>query len=83
MFREATKNRAIVHAKQREFPMTFEEIYNNVKGRFKWNQKEKNWDVAYRPYRDHWIFLLKTVAERIFALAPEVPEVGPILAQFE
>ena len=83
MFKEATKNRAIVHAKQKELPMTFDEIYNSVKGRFRWNTKEKSWDVAYRPYRDNWIFLLHTISDRIFALPAEVPDVGPILAQFE
>jgi hypothetical protein len=60
--------------------MTFDEIYSAVKGRYRWNTKEKMWDVSYRPYRDNWILLLHTITDRIFALAPEVPDVGPIYA---
>lgn len=63
--------------------MTFEEIYSSLKGRYKWNIQEKKWEVQYRPYRDNWIFLLHTISDKIFALPPEVPDVGPILAQFE
>jgi hypothetical protein len=83
MVKEASKSRIVTNQKQMELPLTFEEIYNNLKGRFRWNTSEKTWGVAYRPFRDNWILLLKTISNRIFALAPEAPDVGPILAQYE
>jgi len=83
MFKEASKGRGIVHAKQREAPLTLDEVAAAVRGRYKWNIEEKKWEVGYRSMRDYWIILLLTVSERLFALP--VPKIVPckILAQFE
>eukprot|EP00347_Sterkiella_histriomuscorum_P011430 403372486 len=83
MFKEASSGRGIVHEKQREAPLTLEEIAAAVRGRHKWNSQARQWDVSYRPCRDYWIILLKTVNERLFAIP--LPKVVPqkILAQFE
>jgi hypothetical protein len=71
MFKEATKSRAVVHKKQLELPLTFDEVVNasklsllihSVKGRFRWDSKSKSWDVIFKLYRDQWIQLLKTIS---------------------
>ena len=61
-----------------DFPLTFEEICFQVRGRYGWNIEAKEWDVVYRPMRDFWIHLLLTVSERLFAL--QVPKVIPFPA---
>jgi hypothetical protein len=54
-----------------------------VRGRHRWDPVLKRWEVKYRPFRDHWIVLLMTVNQKIFALP--VPKLVPtkIKAQFE
>lgn len=58
MFREASQGRGIVHQKQREAPLTLEEIAAAVRGRHRWNPQLRCWEVYYRPCRDYWIILL-------------------------
>lgn len=81
MFKECTSGRGCASQKQREGPLTIEEVSAAVRGRHKWDGK--TWEVNYRPFRDHWIVLLLTVNKRIFALP--MPKVIPskIVAQFE
>jgi hypothetical protein len=64
-------------------PLTLEEVAAAVRGRQRWNTQLKEWEVYYRPFRDFWIILLKTVNQRLFAMP--IPKVVPtkILAQFE
>ena len=83
MFKEASSGRGIIHEKQREAPLTLDEIAAAVRGRHRWNKETKSWDVTYRACRDYWIILLQTVNERLFAIP--LPKVVPtkILAQFE
>ena len=83
MFKEASCGRGIIHEKQREAPLTLEEVCAAVRGRHRWNSQQKGWEVFYRPYRDYWIIFLLTVHERLFAMP--VPKVVPtkIVAQFE
>ena len=83
MFKEAVHGRGVVNEKQRENPLSIEEIVASVRGRYKWNTTEKKWEVGYRKMRDYWIVLLLTISPRIFAMP--VPKVVPtkILAQFE
>lgn len=83
MFKEASKGRGIIHEKQREDPLTIDEIAAAVRGRHRWNTRRKEWEVYYRPMRDYWIILLLSCNERLFAMP--VPKVVPtrIMAQFE
>ena len=83
MFKEASSGRGIVHDKQREAPLTLDELRAAVRGRHSWNADLKQWEVAYRPFRDYWIILLLTVNERLFAMP--LPKVVPtkIVAQYE
>ena len=37
MFREATTGRGVVHERQRDMPLTLEEIASAVRGRHRWN----------------------------------------------
>ena len=83
LFKEITDRRSVVHERQRNLPLTLEEVVAAIKGRHKWNQEEKFWEVSYRPMREYWVILLKTVSEKVFTLP--APEIKPekILAQYE
>jgi len=69
--------------KLRNAPINHIEIAKACRGRHQWNTDEKGWEVKYGPYRDHWIVLLLTVNQRIFAMP--MPKVAPdkIKSQFE
>lgn len=83
LFHECTDRRSVVHEKQRELPLTIDEVVAAIRGRHKWNTEEKQWEVTYRPMRPYWIILLKTISDKIFTIP--VPQVKPkkILAQYE
>lgn len=83
LFNEIAERRAVVHEKQKSEPLDFEEIVAAIRGRHKWNTETKTWEHSYRPMREYWIILLKTVSDKVFTLPP--PEIKPekILAQFE
>ena len=83
MFREATKNRPIVHSRQAEAPLTIEEITAALKGRYRWDTERKAWDCSYRPFREWWVLLLKKENQNIFALQPQKIKAQKILAQYE
>ena len=80
---KASSGRGIIHQKQKEAPLTLDEIYAAVRGRHRWNPAARQWEIQYRPNRDFWIIFLQTINSRIFAMP--VPKVAPtkILAQFE
>ena len=61
MFEDAIKGRGFINEEQRQRPLTHEEVATAVRGRQRWNTKTKEWEVAYRPYRNYWIVLLLTV----------------------
>ena len=64
IFEEATSGRGIIrylHEKQKHAPLTLDEVCAAVRGRHRWNTYTKEWEVFYRPCRDYWIILLKTV----------------------
>ena len=75
MFKDATSGRGVVHEKQREAPLTLEEVCAAVRGRHRWNPLAKRWEVYYRPFRDYWIILLLTTNDRLFAMP--IPKVVP------
>lgn len=75
MFLEAASGRGYITDKQMKGPLTQKEIAAAVRGRHCWNIKKKEWEVKYRPYRDHWIVLLLKVNPKIFAL--QVPKIIP------
>lgn len=75
MFLDATRNRPIIQEKDRSNPLTQDEVMAAVRGRHRWNTDTKEWEVAYRPTRDQWIFMLQTVSDRIFAMP--VPKIVP------
>lgn len=83
MVKEITDRRSVVHQKQKEQPLTLDEVIAAIKGRFKWDTENKVWDVSYRPMREYWIILLKTISDKVFTLPP--PEIKPekIMAQYE
>lgn len=83
MFEDAIKGRGFINEEQRVRPLSHEEVATAVRGRHKWNTATKEWEIAYRPYRNHWIVLLLTVQPRIFALP--MPKIIPsrIVAQYE
>jgi len=83
MFYEAARGRAIIHEHQKHAPLTLDEVVMAVRGRYKWNIQQKEWDVGYRQFRDFWIVLMQTVCPRLFAMP--IPKVVPekIIAQFE
>ena len=83
MYAEAASKRGITHEYQRLAPLTIEEIYGAVRGRFSYDRNIQSWGVSYRPYRDYWILMLLTCNDRLFAL--QVPKAipGRITAQFE
>lgn len=83
MYAEAASHRAITHEHQRVAPLTIEEIFAAVRGRFSYNKELQTWGVAYRKFRDQWILMLLTCNERLFAL--QVPKAipGRIQAQYE
>jgi len=41
MFKEASSGRGIIHEKQREAPLTLEEVSAAVRGRHRWNPQVK------------------------------------------
>jgi len=75
MYLEAASHRAITHGYQRTTPLTIEEIFAAVKGRFSYNRELQAWGVSYRPFRDYWVLMLLTCNERLFAL--QVPKAIP------
>jgi hypothetical protein len=75
MFEDAIKGRGFINEEQRVRPLTHEEVATAVRGRQRWNTGSKEWEVAYRPYRNYWIVLLLTVNQRIFALP--MPKIIP------
>ena len=75
MFKDAMMGRIIVHKHQREAPLTLDEMCAAVRGRHKWNIKEKTWEVSYRKMRDFWIILLLTANEKLFAMP--IPKIIP------
>lgn len=75
MYWEAASHRAVTHEYQRTTPLSIEEIYAAVKGRFSYSRELQAWGVAYRPFRDYWILMLLTCNERLFAL--QVPKAIP------
>ena len=75
MFEDAIRGRGFINVEQRTRPLTHEEIATAVRGRHRWNTKAKEWEIAYRPYRNYWIVLLLTVQSRIFALP--MPKIIP------
>ena len=83
MFKEAGSGRGFVSEEQMNGPITHKEIAAAVRGRHKWNQKTKDWEIKYRYFRNYWITLLLTVNKKIFALS--MPKIIPqrIKAQFE
>jgi len=83
LVKEITDRRAVVHTKQRDLPLTLEEVVAAIRGRHRWNVETKSWDTCYRPMWEYWIILLKTISDKIFTLPP--PEIKPqkILAQYE
>ena len=68
MFKEATSRRGYICDAQMNGPLTHAEIAAAVRGRHSWNTESKQWEIMYRPFRDHWITLLLTVNDKIFAL---------------
>jgi len=82
MFSDAIEGRGFINEKQRTGPINHIEIAKACRGRHQWNLEKKEWQIKYRPYRDHWIVLLMTVNKRIFALP--MPKIIPdkIKAQF-
>jgi len=52
MYMEAASKRAVTHEHQRTAPLTIEEIFAAVKGRFSYNRELQAWGVAYRQFRD-------------------------------
>ena len=45
LFKEASQGRGIIHEKQREAPLTLDEICAAVRGRHRWNPNTKSWEV--------------------------------------
>lgn len=83
MFNEIAQRRAVIHERQRNLPLTLDEVVAAIRGRHKWNIEEKKWDVTYRPMREYWIILLKTISDKVFAIPLPQVKPEPILAQFE
>lgn len=75
MFKEAATGRGFVSEEQINGPITHKEVAAAVRGRHKWNAKTKEWEILYRPFRNHWITLLLTVNKKIFALP--MPKIIP------
>lgn len=83
MYDEARSGRGFVCDAQINGPLTHSEIAAAVRGRHQWNSDSKQWEIKYRPYRDHWIVLLLTVNKKIFALPTQRIVPSKIKAQFE
>lgn len=83
MFDDAIEGRGFINEAQRTGPINHVEIAKACRGRHQWNTEAKEWQLRYRPYRNHWIVLLLTVNTRIFALP--MPKIIPekIQAQYE
>lgn len=83
MFNDAIQGRGYINEAQRVGPINHIEIAKACRGRHQWNTETKEWQIKYRPYRNHWIVLLLTVNSRIFALP--MPKIIPnkIKAQYE
>lgn len=75
MFEDAIRGRGFINEQQRLAPLSHDEIAAAVRGRHAWDTKNKEWSIQYRPFRNHWIVLLLTVNERIFAMP--IPRVIP------
>ena len=67
LFHECADRRVVVHAKQKDLPLTFDEVVSAIRGRYSWNMNEKRWEVSYRPMRTYWIILLKTISEKKYS----------------
>ena len=83
LFDECAARRSVIHEKQRDLPLTFDEVVSAIRGRHKWNTEDKHWEISYRPMRDYWVILLRTISQQIFTI--QAPPVKPkkILAQYE
>ena len=83
LYNEALTGRGWATEKQRTAPLSHEEVASTLRGRHKWSTATKEWEIHYRPYRNHWIVLLLTVNKRIFAMP--MPRVIPtkIVAQYQ
>ena len=83
MFDDCIKGRGYINEKQRQAPLSHEEVAAAVRGRHAWDTDMKEWYIQYRPYRNEWIVLLLTINPRIFAMP--MPRVIPskITAQYE
>lgn len=68
MFEEACSGRGFVCEAQINGPLNHAEIAAAVRGRHLWNLETKEWEIKYRPFRDHWIVLLLACNKKIFAL---------------
>lgn len=75
MFADAIEGRGYINEAQRVGPINHIEIAKACRGRHQWNTERKEWEIKYRPYRNHWIVLLLTVNTRIFALP--MPKIVP------
>ena len=75
LFNEAITGRGFATERQRTAPLSHEEVGACVRGRQKWNEATKEWEIHYRPFRNYWIVLLLTVNKRIFAMP--MPRVIP------
>jgi len=75
MYAEACGGRGFVTKKQMVGPLTHEEVASAVRGRHRWNRVTKEWEIKYRPFRNHWIVLLLSANKRIFALP--MPKIIP------
>jgi len=75
MFMDAIEGRGYINESQRLAPINSIEIAKACRGRHQWNTETKEWQIRYRPYRDHWIVLLLSVNKRIFALP--MPKIVP------
>lgn len=61
IFEDAIKGRGFTNEEQRIRPLSHDEVATAVRGRHRWNTRTKEWEVAYRPFRNYWIVLLLTV----------------------
>jgi hypothetical protein len=83
MFDDARSGRGFVCERQMMGPLTHMEVAAAVKGRHCYDHNTKQWDIKYRPFRDHWIVLLMAVNKSIFALPTERIIPKKIKAQYE
>jgi hypothetical protein len=75
LFEEIVKRRVVMHEGQRNMPLTFEEVVQAVRGRQKYDRETKKWVVEYRPMRDLWIILLKTISDKVLAYPSKTTKV--------